>query len=97
MTQGVNLGPPGVNGQRGQTRRRLDAGEARHGGEARKSSCGDQINGGAHLRVAGARARRVVLSASSEMAQNYGGDGKRGGWHLGIERIDGAGHGRSRG
>ena len=35
----------------GQTRRRLDAGEARHGGEARDSSSGDQMAGGGHLRA----------------------------------------------
>lgn len=36
-------------GQRGQTHRRLDAGEVRGGGGDRKSPSGDQSSGGGHL------------------------------------------------
>ena len=43
----------------GQTHRRRDAGEARDGGELRKSATGDQFDHGLVLRVAGARAHLV--------------------------------------
>ena len=81
----------------GQTHRRLVAGEVIRGGGARDCFSGDQTNGGAHPRVAGARARRVVLSALPEMAQNNVGDGKCGGRRSSIEQIDGSGHGWSHG
>ena len=44
-------GPAGV--KRDQSHRRLDAGEAEHGGSARDSPSGDHLDGGLVLRVAG--------------------------------------------
>ena len=46
----------------GQTCRQLNAGEARHGGEARIWSSVDQIDGGDALRTAGELAHRVVVA-----------------------------------
>ena len=62
---------PVVNrGQTSQTRRRLDAGETRHGGTARVSPTGDQTRGGGHLRALGTRAHLVVAVVSAGMAGN---------------------------
>ena len=49
-----------ILGQPGLIHRRLDAGEARRGGEVRDSSSGDQMAGGGHLRDAHARPHLVV-------------------------------------
>ena len=48
-----------IPGQPGLIHRRLDAGEARDGGAARKSPTVDQIDHGLVLHVAGARAHLV--------------------------------------
>ena len=74
-------------GQWGQTRRRLDAGEARHGGEARIWSSINQIDGGDALRVAGELAHRVVVAVGLGMVGKDVGDdvgGCRSSGELGV-------------
>ena len=71
MTQGgSNWAPPVVKwGQRGQTHRRLDAGEARDGGAARKTPTGHgRGRSWAHWKAL-AGARRVVVEAGPVVAE----------------------------
>ena len=58
----------------GPTRRRLVAGEAKHGGGVRVSCSGCQIDGGAHLRVAGGKPHRVEVVAGLGVAGDDAGD-----------------------
>ena len=68
-----------ICGQTGPTRRRLAAGEAKHGGEVLVSCSGCQNDGGAHLRVAGSKPRRLVVEAGLGVAGDDAGDESSGG------------------
>ena len=71
---------PVVNrGQTSQTRRRLDAGEARHGGTARVCVSGGQTSGGEALRVAGALPHPTGLKSAAGVAGSDGEELGRGG------------------
>ena len=68
-----------TRGQTGPTRRRLAAGEAKHGGEVRVSCSGCQNDGGAHLRVAGGKPHRVEVVAGLGVAGDDAGEESSGG------------------
>ena len=73
--------------KRGQTDRRLAAGEARRGGAGRNSCSGDQIDCGARLRDAGEVPHRVVVVVGLGVAGNDAGDesiGYRSSGELGL-------------
>ena len=76
----MDTGGVSSRGQGGQTHRRLDAGEAKHGGGARKSPSGDHLDGGLVLRVAGELAHLMEATGG----HGDGGarrNGARGGGH----------------
>ena len=88
---------PVVNcGQTSQTRRRLDAGETRHGGTARVSPTGDQTRGGGHLRAPGTRAHLVVAVVGAGMAENDDGGGRGGSRSSGVRGTGAAVRKRAR-
>ena len=76
---------PVVNrGQTSQTRRRLDAGEVRHGGTARVCVSGGQTSGGEALRVAGALPHPTGLKSVAGVAGSDGEELVRGGRSSGV-------------
>ena len=77
MTQGLKLGHP-VNGQRGQTHRRLDAGEARDGGAARKTPTGHGRGCSRARWRALAGPHLVVVEAGPMVAEANGGEHETG-------------------
>ena len=73
--------------KRGQTRRRLDAGEARDGGERRKRCSGHGLMRGWALRVAGDVAHPTVAVFGAGVAGVNGGElfcGRRSSGNLGV-------------
>lgn len=79
-----------TRGQTGLTRRHLAAGEAKHGGEVRVLCSGCQNDGGAHLRVAGSKPRRLVVEAGLGVAGDDAGDESSGCRSSGEVENDGA-------
>ena len=77
-----------ILGQPGLIHRRLDAGEARRGGEVRDSSSGDRMAGGGHLRDADELAHRVVVAVGPGVAGVVAGvvlGGRRSSGELGVD------------
>ena len=89
---GVKLGSNRV--KRGQTRRRLDAGEARDGGAARKTPTGHGRGRSLAHWKALAGARRVVVAAGPMVAGADDSELQGGGWSSGNDGFGAAVHGR---